>query len=136
MRQTVYFGAINQMAAYFMDQGVPIPSDTNPAEFMIDVVSGDKSKGRDWAKVWLGSHQRHDRMAELYELTRSNSETEASQDDNYEFASSFRDQVKIVCDRAFVQVGFPSFHQSKDGADSLAVARCRVCHEQISPSHQ
>ena len=103
--QTVYFGAITEMATYFMDQGVPIPPDTNPAEFMIDVVSGDKSKGRDWAKVWLESSDRQDRMAELDNLAGSTSEMKPDQDDDDEFASSFSDQVKVVCERAFVQVG-------------------------------
>lgn len=87
-----------------MDQGIPIPQNTNPAEFMIDVVSGDKSNGRDWAKVWLESSQRQDRMVELGELARSTSTMSGDPEGDYEFASSFLVQVMIVCERAFVQV--------------------------------
>lgn len=92
------------MGSYFMDQGVPIPPNTNPAEFMIDVVSGNQSKGRDWARVWLESSHRGDRMAELDQLSKPISDVGSHQDDDYEYASSFTDQVKIVCERAFVQV--------------------------------
>ena len=104
IEQTVYFGAVSDMGTYFTDNGVPVPQDTNPAEFMIDVVSGDKSRGRDWARIWLESAQRQDRMAELDALSKSEPETSAKQDDEYEFASPFSIQVKIVCERAFVQV--------------------------------
>jgi hypothetical protein len=104
IEQTVYFGAVSDMGSYFTDNGVPIPQNTNPAEFMIDVVSGDKSKNRDWAKVWLESPQRRDRMVELNELAKSKPEISSNQDDEYEFASPFLDQIKIVCERAFVQV--------------------------------
>lgn len=91
------------MKQYFTDQGVPIPSTTNPAEFMIDVVSGSQSNGRDWAKVWLESQYRVDRMKELDELNSGNAGT-PRQEDNYEYASPFSAQVAIVCERAFVQV--------------------------------
>lgn len=104
IQQTVYFGAVSDMGSYFNDNGVPIPQDTNPAEFMIAVVSGDKSKGRDWARIWLESPQRRDRMVELDELAKSKTEISSDQDDEYEFASPFSDQIKIVCERAFVQV--------------------------------
>jgi ATP-binding cassette subfamily G (WHITE) protein 2 (SNQ2) len=93
------------MGSYFTENGVSISQNTNPAEFMIDVVSGDKSEGRDWATIWLESPQRRDRMAELDELATSKREVSANQGDEYEFASPFSDQVKIVCERAFVQVG-------------------------------
>jgi ATP-binding cassette subfamily G (WHITE) protein 2 (SNQ2) len=102
--QTVYFGGIAEMNDYFSNQGVPIPSTTNPAEFMIDVVSGSKSNGRDWAQVWLESQARADRMKELEELNSLNSETSPREEDNYEYASPFSAQVAIVCERAFVQV--------------------------------
>lgn len=100
----MYFGAVSELGSYFTDNGIPIPQNTNPAEFMIDVVSGDKSKGRDWASIWLESSQRRDRMVELDELAKSKPEIPSNQDDEYEFASPFLGQVKIVCERAFVQV--------------------------------
>jgi ATP-binding cassette subfamily G (WHITE) protein 2 (SNQ2) len=41
------------MKDYFARNGVKAKQDDNPAEFMIDVVSGSLSKGKDWAKVRL-----------------------------------------------------------------------------------
>jgi hypothetical protein len=92
------------MGDYFKQQGVPVPKRVNPAEFMIDVVSGNQSKGRDWAKVWLESSQRVQRMDELAELNKVMEGSAPQGEDEYEFASSFKDQVVIVCERAFVQV--------------------------------
>lgn len=52
---TVYFGDLGEngaeMKEYFARNGVKSHPDDNPAEFMIDVVSGSLSKGKDWAKV-------------------------------------------------------------------------------------
>lgn len=42
------------MKDYFARNGVKAKEDDNPAEFMIDVVSGSLSKGKDWAKVRSG----------------------------------------------------------------------------------
>jgi ABC-type multidrug transport system ATPase subunit/ABC-type multidrug transport system permease subunit len=57
--KTVYFGDIGQNAKtlkdYFGRYGAPCPEDSNPAEHMIDVVSGSLSQGRDWSQVWLES---------------------------------------------------------------------------------
>lgn len=53
--KTVYFGDIGEDAQtikdYFGRHGAPCPDESNPAEHMIDVVSGPLSKGRDWNKV-------------------------------------------------------------------------------------
>ena len=91
------------MSQYFEVQGVKFPADANPAEYMIDVVSGDRSKERDWAKVWLESDHRIQRMAELEKLNHEAAD-QPPVEDEYEFASPFLVQVSIVCERAFVQV--------------------------------
>lgn len=57
--KTVYFGEIGDHSTtikdYFARYGAPCPPSTNPAEHMIDVVSGTLSKGKDWNQIWLGS---------------------------------------------------------------------------------
>jgi ATP-binding cassette subfamily G (WHITE) protein 2 (SNQ2) len=111
------------MVGYFKDQGVKIPSKTNPAEFMIDVVSGSASKGRDWAQVWLDSAQRHERMHELDDLNKEATEGgDLLPEEDHEFASPFSTQVSLVCERAFVQVS----HTNPRLLISPALARYRI----------
>ncbi|KAK9242120.1 hypothetical protein V1506DRAFT_437364, partial [Lipomyces tetrasporus] len=56
--KTVYFGDIGQNAntikEYFGRYGAPCPPEANPAEHMIDVVSGDgdPSQVQDWNQIW------------------------------------------------------------------------------------
>ena len=121
------------MASYFQDQGVKVPSKTNPAEFMIDVVSGSASEGRDWAQVWLDSRQRQDRMQELEALNKEASEgAQPLREEDHEFASPFSVQVALVCERAFVQVSF----DEQIFAYALALAGCRVHCQQIRFTYQ
>jgi len=121
------------MASYFQDQGVKVPSKTNPAEFMIDVVSGSASEGRDWAQVWLDSRQRQDRMQELEALNKEASEgAQPLPEEDHEFASPFSVQVALVCERAFVQVSL----DEQTFAHGLALAGCRVHCQQIRFTYQ
>lgn len=118
------------MSDYFQDQGVDFPKEVNPAEYVIDVVSGDLSRGRDWAQVWLESSLREKQMEELENIKRDSAQRAPPVEDDDEYASTFSQQVAIVCERAFVQVGphAPPL--------TLALARRRVHHEQVCASHQ
>ncbi|KAI5289922.1 hypothetical protein KEM54_002895 [Ascosphaera aggregata] len=107
--KTVYFGDIGDNAAtvkgYFSRHGAPCPPEINPAEFMIDVVSGELSQGRDWNKVWLESPEYERMMKELDDII----ETAAANppgtvDDGYEFATSYWEQTKLVTHRSNVSV--------------------------------
>jgi len=72
---------------------------------MIDVVSGDLSKGKDWAKVWAESDENKARMDELESLKKENQDKEReSKDDKYEYASTTAMQLRLVTKRASVQV--------------------------------
>lgn len=101
---TVYFGDIgengSQVKEYFKRYDAPCPPDANPAEHMIDVVSG---RGKDWNKIWLESPE-HDKM--LAELDRIVAEAASSPprmtDDGFEFAMPLWDQIKIVTTRMTV----------------------------------
>ncbi|KAH8427299.1 putative ABC transporter [Aspergillus melleus] len=39
--QTCYFGPVSTVSSHFDSIGLPIPSNTNPAEFLLDIVSSD-----------------------------------------------------------------------------------------------
>ena len=107
--KTVYFGEIGDNAEtvkqYFARYDAPCPKDSNPAEHMIDVVSGPLSQGRDWNEIWLSSPE-HAAVEE--ELDRIVKDAAASPpgtvDDGNEFAMPLWEQVKIVCHRANVAI--------------------------------
>jgi ATP-binding cassette subfamily G (WHITE) protein 2 (SNQ2) len=102
--KTVYFGDVGVNAAtvkeYFARRGAPCPDETNPAEHMIEVVSGSLSHGQDWNKIWLESPE-HDRF--MQELDRIIDEAASKPpgyvDDGHAFAASMWDQVQIVSQR-------------------------------------
>ncbi|KIW91600.1 uncharacterized protein Z519_07567 [Cladophialophora bantiana CBS 173.52] len=102
--KTVYFGDIGENGAivkdYFRRYGAPCPPESNPAEHMIDVVSGHLSQGRDWAQVWLNSaeHQNVSRELETI-ISEAVNKPSGTQDDGFEFALPLWSQIKIVTQR-------------------------------------
>jgi hypothetical protein len=102
--KTVYFGDIGENAStikeYFGRNGAPCPQGANPAEHMIDVVSGNLSKGNDWHEVWMRSAERERMMHELETMiTDAQSRPPTTIDDGHEFATSFWDQFRLVTHR-------------------------------------
>ncbi|KAH8168298.1 ABC-2 type transporter domain-containing protein [Sarocladium implicatum] len=102
--KTVYFGDIGEhgktVVSYFARFGVPCPKDANPAEHMIDVVSGHLSQGKDWNEVWLSSPEHAAVETELERIiTEAAAKPPGTVDDGHEFAASFWDQTKIVTHR-------------------------------------
>ncbi|OCF41123.1 ABC transporter [Kwoniella heveanensis CBS 569] len=103
--KTVYFGPVKELNEYFGKQGVKIPTEVNPAERMIDIVSGDLSKGRDWADIWRNSDECKTRAEDLERLKKDGTgERKHEEDDKYEYASTTRAQLSIVTKRASVQL--------------------------------
>lgn len=102
--KTVYFGDIGENAStikeYFDRNGAPCPADANPAEHMIDVVSGSLSKGRDWSKIWLQSPEHSKVVEELDNIIQdAASKPVGTVDDGYEFAAPMLEQTKLVTRR-------------------------------------
>ncbi|EXJ77766.1 ATPase [Capronia epimyces CBS 606.96] len=102
--KTVYFGDIGDNAAtvkdYFGRYGAACPPHANPAEHMIDVVSGHLSQGRDWAQVWLESAEYHKVTAELDSIiSEGAARPPGTHDDGFEFAMPLWSQIKIVTHR-------------------------------------
>lgn len=104
--KTVYFGPVDHLPEYFGEKGAPIPKDVNPAERMIDIVSGDLSKDRDWAKEWLESEESKDQLKELDSLMQAKADDgqDHGEEDEYEFASTTAMQLKLVTKRASIQL--------------------------------
>lgn len=72
---------------------------------MIDVVSGDLARDRDWADVWLKSDSYNAVVDEIEKLKNDNKHKEvAREDDGYEFASPLAKQMVLVGKRASVQL--------------------------------
>jgi ABC-type multidrug transport system ATPase subunit/ABC-type multidrug transport system permease subunit len=103
--RTVYFGDIGEEAStvkdYFARNGEPCPADVNPAEHMIDVVTGAGQKeGTDWTQVWLQSPEHEKLGLELDEMISSAASRDSNTtDDGHEFAAPIWTQVKLVTHR-------------------------------------
>ncbi|KAG5953521.1 hypothetical protein E4U53_005296 [Claviceps sorghi] len=102
--KTVYFGDIGENAStvrdYFGRNGAPCPKEINPAEHMIDVVSGAYSQDKDWSDVWLSSPEHKEMMAELDRIEEEAAKAPpGTVDDGHEFATPMWEQIKIVTHR-------------------------------------
>ena len=104
--KTVYFGDIGDNGAaikqYFGQNGAYCPIAANPAEFMIDVVTGgiESVKHMDWHQIWLESHEHQVMMDNLdHMISDSASKPVGTVDDGFEFSMPLWEQVKIVTQR-------------------------------------
>ncbi|KAJ5760456.1 hypothetical protein N7520_007612 [Penicillium odoratum] len=104
--KTVYFGDIGENGAtikhYFGQYGAICPQEANPAEFMIDVVTGgiEAVKDKDWHQIWLESPEQHAMITELDRMIDdAANKPPGTVSDGYEFSMSLWDQTKIVTQR-------------------------------------
>lgn len=108
--KTVYFGDIGSDNAhtlkdYFSRNGATCPPEANPAEFMIDVVTGAGGKGKDWNKIWLESDEHNKLSNEIDEIvSHAASNPTTVNDDGNEFAASMWTQTKLVTQRMNVSL--------------------------------
>ncbi|KAJ5627890.1 CDR ABC transporter [Penicillium lividum] len=107
----VYFGDIGEngttVKEYFGQYGAPCPITSNPAEHMIDVVTGgiEAVKDKDWHQVWVDSPEHAARIAELDEIVaEAAAKPAATHDDGREFATSLLTQIKLVTARMSVSL--------------------------------
>lgn len=81
--KTCYFGRTAEVGAYFDHMGFPMPQHTNPAEFLLDIVSADFSADGEESKArlekiqqsWVQSDEAEAVNAELMQMIK---EQEAS----------------------------------------------------------
>lgn len=107
--KTVYFGDIGPNAStlkdYFARHNAPCPPEANPAEHMIDVVSGSLSKNKDWNQIWLSSPEHASTVTELDRIiTTAAAAPPGTTDDGYEFATSLWTQTKLVTQRMNISI--------------------------------
>ncbi|KAK7224447.1 hypothetical protein V2G26_012450 [Clonostachys chloroleuca] len=107
--KTVYFGDIGDQAqvvkSYFERNGAPCPAKANPAEHIIDVVSGAQSHGKDWSQVWLSSGEYEVMSKELEHLISTATSRPATlPDDGYEFAVPLWEQIRLVLRRMSISL--------------------------------
>lgn len=107
--KTVYFGEIGDKAStlkeYFDRNGAPCPKESNPAEHMIDVVSGGLSKGKNWSEIWLQSPEHTEVVKELDHIIADAAAKEpGTVDDGFEFATTLWYQTKLVTKRMSTSV--------------------------------
>jgi len=107
--KTVYFGDIGDNADtirhYFGRYEAPCPPGVNPAEHMIDVVTGTHSSGKDWHQVWLESPEAARIQQDLDNMiTDAANKAPGTTDDGHEFATSLWTQTKIVTNRMNVSL--------------------------------
>ncbi|KAL3482172.1 ABC-2 type transporter-domain-containing protein [Aspergillus californicus] len=105
----VYFGEIGQdgrcITEYFGKLGAPCPPGVNPAEFMIDVVSGHLLPGVEWHQKWLESSQHAYIGGHLDNLiSDAAAKPPGFDDDNAEFATNLWTQIKLVTKRMSVSL--------------------------------
>ncbi|KAL3486049.1 ABC-2 type transporter-domain-containing protein [Aspergillus germanicus] len=105
----VYFGDIGDNGStvkeYFARHGAPCPPNANPAEHMIDVVSGTLSQGRDWNEIWKASPEHTNAVQELDRIVSdAASKPPGTVDDGHEFAMPLWQQTMIVTKRTCVAV--------------------------------
>ncbi|KJJ34488.1 hypothetical protein AFLA70_519g000610 [Aspergillus flavus AF70] len=103
--KTVYFGDIGDdgqtIKDYFGRYGAVCPPGTNPAEYMIDVVSGNICPGQEWHDIWLESPEHRYTVKELDRMLEeaASKPSETHSDDDNEFATPLWTQIKIVTQR-------------------------------------
>lgn len=103
--RTVYFGPVAKVKSYFTGNGAPWPRDVNPAEQMIDVVSGDISRSKDWAEVWKASPECTQMMIDLDNVNEeAKSQYHETAEDTHKYAASTSTQLRLVIHRATVQL--------------------------------
>lgn len=105
----VYFGDIGPGAStiksYLARHGAPCPPSANPAEHMIDVVTGASGKGKDWNQTWLQSTEHEQLVIELDSMiAEASARPSTVNDDGNEFATSIWTQTKLVTHRMNVSL--------------------------------
>ncbi|PKS08034.1 hypothetical protein jhhlp_006646 [Lomentospora prolificans] len=109
--KTVYFGAIGPhsqvLLDYFVRRGArPCGPDENPAEYILEMVSGDKAKDIDWVNEWKSSGEYAEVLAELDRLQSDPQPAQddaASEESRRDFALPLYKQFYYVSIRAFQQ---------------------------------
>ncbi|KAG9198157.1 hypothetical protein G6514_010427 [Epicoccum nigrum] len=108
--RTTYFGPTGQYSAtvleYFARNGLPCPTNSNPAEHVVDVVQGRFGTEIDWPQIWLDSPERARAILEIDELNADTDgdvdNTNVSLDNEASFGTPLWYQTKLVTRRQMI----------------------------------
>lgn len=97
--KTVYFGDIGRngqvVKDYFGRNGVPCPPQANPADHIIDVVSGRVSD-KNWNETWLASPEHSQVERDLEVIVEVAAAKPEPTDDQFEYATPLYHQIRVV----------------------------------------
>ncbi|KAK9451103.1 ABC-2 type transporter-domain-containing protein [Limtongia smithiae] len=105
--RTVYFGPIgdngNSIIEYFSRKARPPELDSNPAEYILEVIGAGKSS-IDWPKTWIESPEFIERKKEIADLIDSRKKMTiiADADDGREYAAPLLEQIRAVTMRLWL----------------------------------
>lgn len=130
-------GKIDDMYDYFAREGAVCPKSVNPAEFMIDVVSGHLLSEKDWGDVWENSESNREVNEELDRIKHdfNSRHAETRLEDDHEFATTTPTQLGIVLKRASIQVGYLVEVNGMKLTFFEAVAQHGLHQEQVPPTY-
>ncbi|ODN86072.1 ATP-binding cassette transporter [Cryptococcus wingfieldii CBS 7118] len=104
--ECVYFGDIGPDSRVLIDylerNGAPVPSNVNPAEYMLEVIGAGSRKriGGDWGEKWRNSPEFSNVKQEIIALKEQALAQPVEENANAsEYATSFMFQLKIVLER-------------------------------------
>ena len=108
--RTTYFGPTGEYSAtvvdYFARNGLPCPTNSNPAEHIVGVVQGRFGTEIDWPQIWLDSTERARTMREIDELNAATDgdvdNTKVSLDNEASFGTPLWYQTKLVTRRQMI----------------------------------
>ncbi|KAI1264453.1 putative ABC multidrug transporter [Xylariaceae sp. FL1019] len=110
---TTFFGETGRNAdhllRYFADRGLVCPADTNPAEYIVDVVQGRFGTDIDWPVQWQESKEREAAMTQLSELEQISNEkqggdtsSEVVAEREKSFSAPILYQIRLVTTRQLI----------------------------------
>jgi ATP-binding cassette subfamily G (WHITE) protein 2 (SNQ2) len=107
--RTVYNGELGKHAStmkeYFAKNGAKIDDEANAAEEMIDIVSGVRSKGHDWAQVWLDSEEYQEVTKQVQAVNEeAKSKPPSFEEDGLYYAAPLGRQMKLVTQRSWSSI--------------------------------
>lgn len=111
--ETAYFGQIGEkrgvgsekIRGYFERAGAqPCPPDENAAEYILEVASGGKGKGTDWAEMWRASPEAKATREEVDRINAERKQRPARKDPRAlsEYSANAMTQLKEVTKRQMV----------------------------------
>jgi ABC-type multidrug transport system ATPase subunit/ABC-type multidrug transport system permease subunit len=100
--EVFYFGGAKQAVEYFAVKGFPCPSQTNPADFFIDVLSGVNENGSSFNQVAPSEFFDSSKIvSESREVEKGFVAVSDEEEDHHDYVTSFWKQLSVLGVRAW-----------------------------------